>query len=92
MVHHVYRARLKGWGWVALILSLALPGCSLANSHAFLPISVYLDMSDTVRSTLGIFQVRPGLSFAGMSKQATATFVNVEKVLKHAYSYLRLER
>ena len=27
---------------VALILFLALPGCSLANSHAFLPISVLL--------------------------------------------------
>ena len=35
-----YRARLKGASWVALILFLALPGCSLAYSHAFLPISV----------------------------------------------------
>ena len=37
---YVYRARLKGGGLVALILFLAVPGCSLANSHAFLPISV----------------------------------------------------
>ena len=35
-----YRARLKGASYVALILFLALPGCSLANSRTFLPISV----------------------------------------------------
>ena len=39
----LYRARLKGKGRVALILFLALPGCNLANSHAFLPISVHSD-------------------------------------------------
>ena len=36
----VYRARLKGGAQVALILFLALPGCSLANSHIFMPVSV----------------------------------------------------
>ena len=40
-----YRARLKGRGEFALILFLALPGCSLANSPAFLPISVVVDAS-----------------------------------------------
>ena len=38
----MYRARLKGWGQVAFILFLALPGCSLANGPAFLPISASL--------------------------------------------------
>ena len=37
----LYRARQKGASKVALILFLALPGCSLANSHAFSPISVH---------------------------------------------------
>ena len=35
-----YRAWQKGASYVALILFLALPGCSLAKSHTFLPISV----------------------------------------------------
>ena len=34
-----YKARLKGAYYVALITFLALPGCGLANSPAFLPIS-----------------------------------------------------
>ena len=42
----LYRARLKGAGYVALILFLALPGSSLANSHAFLPISVEVHEGD----------------------------------------------
>ena len=35
-----------------MILCLALPGCSLANSHAFLPISVHLYLSNLTPSSL----------------------------------------
>ena len=37
--------RLKGASEVALVIFLALPGCSLANSHDFLPISVHKPLS-----------------------------------------------
>ena len=43
-----YRARLKGGGQVALILFLALPGCTFANSLAFLPISVVQELNQHV--------------------------------------------
>ena len=49
-----YRARLKGASLVALILFLALPGCSLSNSHAFLPISVHVSRLLLRREAKGI--------------------------------------
>ena len=42
--------RLKGASEVALVIFLALPGCSLANSHAFLPISVHFIMTSQHQS------------------------------------------
>ena len=45
--------RLKGGGWVALILLLARPGCSLANSHAFLPIPVFEPLQSLITKLQG---------------------------------------
>ena len=62
-LHDNYRAGLKGGGQVVIIVFLDLPGCSLANNHAFLPISAFL-MQITHRICCLLAHIRHTIHFA----------------------------